>query len=108
VWNKLLLPSKTGWKQKIGFPVKKSELKTADLERIDASLMSFIPDRYGKVAFVIGQAMLKLKDEYPALPDMFYASRIKHLAATGVIEAVGNLDRIRFSEVRLRSDSPED
>jgi uncharacterized protein (DUF4213/DUF364 family) len=45
-----------------------------------------------------------LKDEYPDLPDMFYTSRIKHLAATGVIEAAGNLDRIRFSEVRLRQD----
>jgi len=88
--------------------VKKSELTPADLERIDSCLMCFIPDRYRKVAFVIGQAMLKLKDEYPTLLDMFYASRIKHLAATGVIEAAGNLDRIRFSEVRLRSDSPED
>jgi hypothetical protein len=70
--------------------VNNSELKTADLERIDSCLMS--------------QAMLELDGEYPALPDMFYASRIKHLAATGVIEAAGNLDRIRFSEVRLGQD----
>jgi hypothetical protein len=88
--------------------VKKSELKTADLARIDSCLMSFIPDRYSKVAFVIGQAMLKLKDEYPGLPDKFYASRIKHLAAIGVIEAVGNLDRIRFSEVRLTEDGAQE
>jgi hypothetical protein len=52
---------------------------------------------------IIGQAMLELDVEYPALHDMFYASRIKHLASTGVIEAAGNLDRIRFSEVRLRN-----
>ena len=75
-------------------------LSTADLERIDSCLMSYISDQYKKVAFVIGQAMMELGGEYP-LPDMFYATRIKHLAATGVIEAAGTLDRIRFSEVRL-------
>jgi hypothetical protein len=84
--------------------VNKSELKTADLERIDSCLMSHMSDQYRKMAFVIGQTMLELDGEYPALPDMFYASRIKHLAATGVIEAVGNLDRIRFRELRLRQD----
>jgi uncharacterized protein (DUF4213/DUF364 family) len=67
--------------------------------------MSYVSDQYKKVAFVIGQTMLELGGEFPALPDMFYASRIKHLATTGVIEAAGNLDRIRFSEVRLRSDA---
>jgi hypothetical protein len=81
--------------------VKKNELKPIDLERIDTCLMSFMSEQFKKVAFVIGQAMLELDREYPALPDMFYASRIKHLAATGIIEAAGNLDRIRFSEVRL-------
>jgi len=84
--------------------VTKSELKPTDFEPIDLCLMSYISSQYRKVAFVIGQTMLKLKDEYPDLPDMFYTSRIKHLAATGVIEAAGNLDRIRFSEVRLRQD----
>jgi hypothetical protein len=84
--------------------VKKTDLKPADLERIDACLMSHISDQYRKGAFVIGQTMLDLDGEYPGLPDMFYASRIKHLAATGVIEAAGNLDRIRFSEVRLGQD----
>jgi hypothetical protein len=65
--------------------------------------MSYISDQYSKVAFIIGQVMLELHAEYPAVPDMFYAARIKHLASTGVIEAAGNLDRIRFSEVRLRN-----
>ncbi len=87
--------------------MKKDELKPADLERIDACLISYISDQYRKVALVIGQAMLELDGEYPALPDMLYASRIKHLAATGVIESVGNLKRIRFSEVRLPSNDSE-
>lgn len=85
--------------------MKMSELKTSDLERIDTCMLSYISDHYKKVAFVIGQAMLELDGQYPALPDMFYATRIKHLAATGAIEAVGNLDRICFSEVRMRSDA---
>jgi hypothetical protein len=82
----------------------KTDLKPADLERIDSCLICHISDQYRKVAFVIGQAMLDLHGEYSALPDMFYASRIKHLVATGVIETAGNLDRIRFSEMRLRQD----
>ena len=85
--------------------MKKSELKPADLERIDSCLMSYISDQYKRVAFVIGQTMLELDGEYPALPDLFYTSRVKYLVATGVIEAVGDLNRIRFSEVRLRPDA---
>jgi hypothetical protein len=100
---RLCYPCKTVWKQKNGFQLNKRELKPADLERIDLCLMSYISDQYSKVAFIIAQAMLELHTEYPALPDMFYASRIEHLASTGVIEPAGNLDRIRFSEVRLRN-----
>jgi hypothetical protein len=50
---------------------KLSELKPIDIERIDTCLMSFMSEQFKKVAFVIGQAMLELDREYPALPDMF-------------------------------------
>jgi len=32
---------------------------------------------------------------------VFYALRIKHLAEAGAIEAIGDLNRIRYSEVRI-------
>jgi hypothetical protein len=44
--------------------------------------------------------MLEINREF-SLPDVFYGLRIKHLAKSGVIEAAGNLNRMRFSEIRL-------
>ena len=66
---------------------EKERTKSADLEPIDACLISYILDQYRKVRSSLVRRMLELDGEYPALPDMFYASRIKHLAATGVIES---------------------
>jgi len=45
-------------------------------------------------------------DDFPGLPDVFYSGRIKHLAAVGLIEAAGNLNRMRHSEVRHTGDAP--
>ncbi|WP_425530461.1 DUF3658 domain-containing protein [Xanthomonas oryzae] len=41
------------------------------------------------------------------MPDIFYAQRIRHLVSAGHLEASGNLNRMRFSEVRLSRLSPE-
>ncbi len=77
-------------------------LTAADLMRIDECLLSNTSHQWRKVARVIGQTMLALSREFPRMPDGFYSTRIKHLAQAGVIEAAGNLDRMRFSEIRLR------
>lgn len=37
----------------------------------------------------------------PGLPDLFYAERIKALVARGELIAEGNLEYMRYSEVRL-------
>jgi uncharacterized protein (DUF4213/DUF364 family) len=80
----------------------RGRLPTADeLKRIDECLLSHISQQWRKVAYVIGRTMMAIGDEFPRLPDVFYSTRIKHLAASGVIEAAGNLDRIRHSEIRL-------
>jgi len=50
--------------------------------------------------------MLALSREFPHMPDGFYSTRIKHLAESGAIEAAGNLNRMRFSEIRLRDKKP--
>jgi hypothetical protein len=76
-------------------------LTAADLKRIDECLLSKTSHQWGKVARVIGQTMLVLDREFPGLPDVFYSTRIKHLAKSGAIETAGNLDRIRYSEIRL-------
>lgn len=76
-------------------------LTAADLKRIDECLLSNTSHQWRKVARVIGQTMLALSHEFPGMPDVFYAVRIKHLAESGAIETAGNLDRMRYSEIRL-------
>jgi hypothetical protein len=76
-------------------------LTAADLQRIDECLLSHTPHQWRKVAYVIGQTMKEIHDEFPGIPDIFYGLRIKHLAESGAIEAAGNLGRMRHSETRL-------
>lgn len=75
-------------------------LTPAQLQRIDECLLSHVSPQFRKVAYVIGRTMLEINREF-SLPDVFYGIRIKHLAESGVIEAAGNLNRMRFSEIRL-------
>jgi hypothetical protein len=76
-------------------------LTAAQLRRIDDCLLSHMSHQWRKVAYVIGQTMKEIYDEFPGIPDVFYGLRIKHLAESGAIEAAGNLGRMRFSEIRL-------
>jgi hypothetical protein len=76
-------------------------LTAADLKSIDDCLMSHISIRQQKVARIIASAMDVLGERFPRIPDVFYSRRIKHLVETGAIEAFGNLDRMRYSEIRL-------
>lgn len=83
-----------------------SQLTAADLQRIDECLLSHMSHRWQKVARIIGLTMTVLYCDFPGLPDVFYGLRIKHLAESGAIEAAGNLNRMRYSEVRLPGPQP--
>jgi hypothetical protein len=83
-------------------------LTAADLQRIDDCLLSNVSHSWRKVARVIVQTMSVIYHQFPGIPDVFYSSRIKRLAESGAIEAVGNLDRMRHSEVRLAGSKPAD
>jgi hypothetical protein len=76
-------------------------LTAAQLQRIDECLLSHTSHQWRKVAYVIGQTLLELEGKFPNLPDGICSLRIKHLAKSGAIEAAGNLNRMRFSEIRL-------
>ncbi|HEY2364185.1 MAG TPA: DUF3658 domain-containing protein [Candidatus Angelobacter sp.] len=76
-------------------------LTAAQLQRIDECLLSHTSHQWRKVARVIGQTLLELESKFPNLPDGICSLRIKHLAESGVIEAAGNLNRVRFSEIWL-------
>lgn len=85
-----------------------SLLSATELERIDKHLLSEASYSWRKVARVIAGTMGAIGNNFPGLPDVFYARRIKHLVDAGALEAAGKLDRMRFSEVRIpdsRADS---
>lgn len=71
------------------------------IERIDACLLSFVIERNRKVARVVASAMMDKTLSVPSLPDLFYRDRVKLLVEKGLVVADGNLDYMRYSEVRL-------
>jgi hypothetical protein len=71
------------------------------IERIDAELLKHALRRPRKVAMLVGLAMSNPSVRVPGLPDLYYAQRIRLLVAKGVLISEGNLDFMRFSEVRL-------
>jgi len=82
-------------------------LTIADLKRIDECLLSHAGSKWYKVARVVAHTMKDLEREFPEIPATFYGLRIKHLVESGAIEAAGNLNRMRHSEVRLPSSERE-
>lgn len=71
------------------------------IERIDARLLSLVIGRNRKVARVVGAVMSDKALRVPGLPDLFYRDRVKLLVEKGLVVAEGNLDYMRYSEVRL-------
>jgi hypothetical protein len=76
-------------------------LSEADLRTIDAALFRNLTGNYRKVALIVSLGMGSDTSFYPDIIDVFYAQRIKLMVARGLIESVGNLNRMRYSEVRL-------
>jgi Protein of unknown function len=71
------------------------------IERIDAELLKHAGRQPRKVAMLVGLAMNNPSVRVPGLPDVYYAQRVKLMVAKGVLLSEGNLDFMRYSEVRL-------
>jgi len=88
-------------------PLSKEEAKVVAslssefVARIDAELLSHARPLNRKVAMLVAKAMGNPQVRVPGLPDLFYAQRVRELVAKGQLVAEGNLDFMRFSEVRL-------
>ena len=76
------------------------QLNDSDIQRIDEALLGASDVRWRKVARVVGSAM-DAATHVPGIPDIFYAQRVRKLVEAGRLQSQGNLDYIRFSEVRL-------
>ena len=71
------------------------------LEKVDEILLSHAKKSERKVAMIVGLAMGNNEIRIPGLPDVFYAQRVKKLVEAGKLVAEGNLEFMRYSEVRL-------
>jgi len=80
-------------------------LTESELNAIDEALLSNALPQWRKVAMVVVLTMRGF-DFAPAIPDAFYARRIQQLVAQGRLESQGNVEFMRFSEVRLPQSSP--
>ncbi len=78
-----------------------SKLSEAELSIIDGALLSNISSQWRKVARVVGTTMSEQENRITGIPDVFYAQRVSYLAQKGLIESQGNLQAMRYSEVKL-------
>lgn len=88
-------------------PMSPDEIKIASaldsdfIRKVDEALLSHARAKSRKVAFIVGATMMDKTLRLPGLSDVFYASRVKELVKKGLLVAEGNLDYMRYSEVRL-------
>ena len=78
-----------------------AQLTETDLNEIDDCILSNATTQWRKVAMVVALAMNDLSDLVSDRPDSFYARRIRNLVAQGRLDSQGNLEFMRFTEVRL-------
>jgi Protein of unknown function len=79
-----------------------AKLTEADLQAIDSTILANCSHDWLKVARVILHTEKALKGRYsPDLTFVFYTLRLMQLVMDGRLASQGNLQYMRFSEVRL-------
>jgi len=75
-------------------------LSESQVSLIDSLLLADCAPSWRKVARIVGTALTKGSEELAEVPVGFFAQRVKALVESGKLESKGNLDYMRFSEVR--------
>lgn len=83
-----------------------SRLTPAEVQHVDHALIAECAPSWRKVAHIVGAAMGEMQSTFSELPDGYYAQRVAALVKAGHLESQGNLDHMRFSEVRLPQGRP--
>ena len=76
-------------------------LSSEEIQKIDELLLSHAKRSWRKVAMVVGLAMTEKKGTREGVPDVLYSQRVRALVEKACLESQGNLQYMRFSEVRL-------
>jgi hypothetical protein len=71
------------------------------VQLIDEMLLAECAPSWRKVARIVGTVSTRGPAEFADIPIGFYALRVRALVVAGKLESQGNLDYMRFSEVRL-------
>jgi hypothetical protein len=80
-------------------------LTDEELELIDTTILNSVRHDWQKLAMVCFRVHEKLCARFPVFSYSLYAQRIAFLADQGRLEAQGDLDYMRFSEVKLPTRS---
>ena len=76
-------------------------LSQCQITAADEALMSAAAPHWQKVARLVAEVMMSNWPNKPSeIADVYYAQRINRLVQKGMLEARGDLKRMRFSEVR--------
>lgn len=86
---------------------KIAQLSALEIAQIDQILIANTAAQWRKVAMVVGISMLSLNSKFEGIPDVYYSQRIAKLVAQGKLQSQGDLQRMRFSEVRLQISRTE-
>jgi hypothetical protein len=78
-----------------------ARLTADDLQIIDAAILANSARKWRKVARVVLDTENALSARYPGLTYIFYTQRLIYLAEFGSLDSHGNLEWMRFSEVRI-------
>lgn len=77
-------------------------LSQCQVAATDEALVSAAAPQWQKVARLVAEAMTSNWPNKPSgIADVYYAQRVNRLVQKGILEARGDLRRMRFSEVRL-------
>jgi hypothetical protein len=86
-----------------GLIVMTQEITPEQWRHIDELLLAACTHRWMKVAYVVGTVMSNPSLKRNGMGDVDFAARIKHMVKEGKLLSQGNLEHMRFSEVKLPS-----
>ena len=76
-------------------------LNEEEICAIDDALIANAATRFQKAAMIVASTMSDHAGQDKGIPDIFYMQRLRKLVEDGRLESQGNLEYMRFSEVKL-------
>jgi hypothetical protein len=74
-----------------------------EYEAVDAMILRECSSQFQKVAKIVGDLLKEFDRLYGHLPFALLQARMEHLEELGRVEIVGDVWRMRYSEIRLAS-----